>query len=114
MLEDHSNLLQGPKIITCILPAGMGKELVNILFHEWDLKNVNITRGRGASQRSRTIADEMDMLRVVVSPDRADALFDYLYDKAEIGSTPHRFMYQAPLDLTSLYVLPEEIEEEDR
>ena len=39
------------------------------------LTTVNVADGRGASQRSGTFADEMDILTVTVSADRADEIF---------------------------------------
>ena len=68
MPEDDDDLLRNPKIITCIVPVGLGKNLVDALFHERDLNTGNVTRGRGASHRSGTFADEMDILTVVVEP----------------------------------------------
>lgn len=112
MPEDDDDLLRNPKIITCIVPVGLGKNLVDALFHERDLNTGNVTRGRGASHRSGTFADEMDILTVVVEPDRANEIFEFLYDRAEIGTTPHRFMFQSALSLSTLFALPEAIEEE--
>ncbi|MDX1570686.1 MAG: hypothetical protein R3200_09390 [Xanthomonadales bacterium] len=104
--------LRNPRIITCIVPAGMGRDLVDALYHEKNINTANFVRARGASQRSGTFADEMDKLTVVVEMDRSDEIFEFLYFKAEIGTAPHRFMYQAPLDLATLFSLPE-IEELD-
>lgn len=106
-MVDIDKLLKQPKIITCIVPVGMGKSLVDDLFHELNVNTGNVTRGRGASQRSGTFADEMDILTVVAEAERADEIFGYLYGKAEIGTTPHRFMYQSALNTTSLFTLPE-------
>jgi hypothetical protein len=113
MLQDNDKLLQNPKIITCIVPSGTGRDLVDAVFHELNINAANVNRGRGASGRhGGGFADEMEIVTVVVEPERADEVFGFLHDKAEIGEKRHRFMYQASLSLATAFTLPDAIEEE--
>ncbi|MGR8946711.1 MAG: hypothetical protein ACU84Q_01600 [Gammaproteobacteria bacterium] len=95
------------KLITCIVPAGDGLKLVERLYETHDLTGINTTHGRGASQRSSTIADEMDIVTVTVSSADADDIFAFIYETIEIETKPHRFMFQTALDMASVYTLPD-------
>ncbi|MEQ8233660.1 MAG: hypothetical protein RLW61_20300 [Gammaproteobacteria bacterium] len=94
------------RLITCIVPAGEGFALAESLHEEMALSTVDLTHGRGASQRSGTFADEMDVLTVVVAAERADAVFAFVYERARIASMPNRFMFQMALEAASPYQLP--------
>jgi len=94
------------KLITCIVPAGEGFELATALHDAKQLAAVDLTRGRGASQRSGTFADEMDIVTVDVEATRADEVFAFIYAQAGIATTPNRFMFQMALAGASEYRLP--------
>jgi len=93
------------KLITCIVPAGEGFELATALHELMQLGAVDVTRGRGASQRSATFADEMDVVTVVVGAARADEVFAFIYERIGITTTPNRFMFQMALEGASEYRL---------
>ncbi|MGR8920800.1 MAG: hypothetical protein ACU85V_14390 [Gammaproteobacteria bacterium] len=95
------------RLITCILPAGEGFELATALYEQLGLTAADVTHGRGASQRSGTFADEMDVLTVVVAAARADEVFEYIYHEVDMGERPNRFMYQQRLEGATEYRLPE-------
>lgn len=103
--------LVAARVITCIVPVGHGAALVDALWHELSLTTVNDSRGRGASQRSGMVADEVDIVEVVVEAERADQVFAFLYERAEVGERPHRFMYQTALELATPAPLPQVPEE---
>lgn len=105
----RTNTLQdeGAKLITCIVPAGDGMKLAELVYEVYGLTGTNVAPGRGASQRSGTIADEIDLVTVTVGASDAEAVFAFIYDAIEIDTTPHRFMFQTALDMASIYTLPE-------
>ena len=98
---------EGAKLITCIVPSGDGLKLVERLNDTFGLNGINVTAGRGASQRSGTIADEVDFVTVTVSAGTADAVFEFIYYTVVIETTPHRLMFQIALDAATNYTLPE-------
>ena len=102
------------KLITCIIPRGMGPELVEDLHTVWDLITTNVANGRGVSKRDGYFSEEVDILTVVVDEQKADDVFNHLYDRVEVGQFKGRFMYQQALGITSAFTMPEgvEIEEE--
>lgn len=95
------------KLITCIVPGGDGLELAATLYETHQLTGVNVVRGRGASQRSSTFADEVDVLTVIVPTAQANAIFAEIYAAAGIETKPHRFMFQLALGATTTYTLPD-------
>ena len=101
------NATSAAKLIACIVPAGEGFDLATALHETMQLAAVDLTRGRGASQRSGTFADEMDVVTVVVDAARADDVFAFIHQQAGIATTPNRFMFQMALEGASEYRLPE-------
>ena len=95
------------KLITCIVPAGEGFDVASGLNQRFGLTRIGVIHGRGASQRSGTFADEMDILNVVAEPEEAETVFAWLYEAIGIETTPNRFMFQLALDAASAYLLPE-------
>jgi len=104
----EKTLLGNPaKLITCFVPAGDGLKLADRLYEAHELTGINVAHGRGASQRSSTIADEIDIVTVAVTLSEADEIFAFIYEAIEIETTPHRLMFQTALDTASSYVLPD-------
>ena len=101
-----------PKLLTCVVPSGSATSIVDALFHQLGVRTANVHRGRGASHRSGTFADEVEILTVVVPADEADRVFEFIYAQAAIGEQPHRFLFQAPLDLATVFLLPDAVDEE--
>ncbi len=101
-----ANATPAAKLITCIVPAGEGFDLATVLHETMQLAAVDLTRGRGASQRSGTFADEMDIVTVVVDAARADDVFAFVYEQVGIATRPNRFMFQMALEGASEYRLP--------
>ena len=67
------------KLITCIVPAGEGFDVASGLNERFGLTRIGVIHGRGASQRSGTFADEMDILNVVAEPEEAETVFAWLW-----------------------------------
>ena len=101
------------KLITCILPHGLALDLVQKLKDEKGIleANVNSARGLGkqAPQAHRGVGEqtEKEILTVVVHPDQADELFEYIYDKANINRPHGGLIFMCRLTQASSFVLPD-------
>ena len=90
----HSLTLGASQVITCILPdEGIYRMLIRDLRHEKGITRVESTpcRGIAALREARTKKGRLptstlvQMINVVVSVTEAEALFEYIYEKARIG-----------------------------
>lgn len=86
----------GYKEICVVLPRGEGAGLPQKLAHDLGITTTTIGGGRGFSERNDVIR-EVDLIKIIVSVDQAEALFAYLYDICDFSGQESRFMYQAPL-----------------
>lgn len=108
------NTVTTTKLITCIVPRGMGTELVDALHEDKGMVTTNVAHGRGVSKRAGYFSEEVDVLSVVVDQTQADDVFVYLYEVIEVDQTKGRFMYQQALALTNAFKMPENVEEEEQ
>ncbi|MDP1735268.1 MAG: hypothetical protein Q8L44_13000 [Sulfuritalea sp.] len=82
------------RIITCVMPAGRGAEVLDALRRELGVVSASIHHARGIgtqSLRHRVYSDEKQVLTAVVAADQGDAVFDLIYFAAGINS-PHAGM----------------------
>ncbi|MEQ9449739.1 MAG: hypothetical protein RLN70_12680 [Rhodospirillaceae bacterium] len=101
------------KLITCIMPRGQGPELVEALHADHGITSANVLNGRGISERKKFFAEEVDVVTVVVNQSRADEIFAFIHERADVSGARGRFMYQQPLDLSSSFMLPDSLEFEE-
>ena len=77
------------KLITSFLPHGTGIPLIKLLKQETGIctGNINSSRGTGSSAGTSDFDTwvEVDVLDVVVDAERADEVFNFIYEKAGIG-----------------------------
>ena len=102
------------KLITSFLPKGTGLDLVKALKDETGIATGNVSNSRGTGTSSNSeFGDwvEVDVLDVVVDADRAEEIFSFIYDKAEIGNGDHGFMVQSSLAKSTKFLLPDLPEE---
>ena len=105
--------LSDAKLITCILPKGRAISLQQAIIEERGIDSVNFHRGRGTGRSSRGSADgigaqqEKEVLQVSVASDQADELFDYIYDKAEIGERHGGILFMQALPKVSVMTMPD-------
>jgi hypothetical protein len=83
------------KLITCIMPAGRGLELIEGL-RELGVMSAQVHHARGVGQSSKrrrgvSLYAEREIVQALVEAARADEVFDFLYAAAEIGR-PHAGM----------------------
>ncbi len=92
------------KLITCLIPKGEGVSTISALKDEKQINGANVYGGRsnlfyvGKDLESETLA-------VVVPEERADEIFDFLYERLEIGSKHHGVMFQCPLTSSTVFTL---------
>ena len=83
------------KLITCIMPAGRGLELIEQL-RELGVVSAQVHHARGVGQSSKrrrgvSLYAEREVVQALVEASRADEVFEFLYAAAEIGR-PHTGM----------------------
>ena len=104
------------KLITSFLPRGTGTALIKLLKQETGIctANVNNSRGTGSTAGASSFDEwvEVDVLDVVVNADRADEIFNFIYEKAGIAEGNHGFMIQQSLIQSTKFSLPDLPEEE--
>ena len=106
------------KLITCILPFGVAMPLLRALKTKKGIVSANINNARGAGRLSvvadRKLGDETEkqVFTVVVPPDRADEIFEFIYVEAEIDRPHGGLMYMGKLHHASTFTLPDLPDEE--
>ena len=98
------------KLITSVLPNGTGIPLVKLLKEETGISTGNVSNSRGTgTPAGNDFGDwvEVDVLEVVVDTDRADEIFNFIYEKAGIGKGEHGFMMQSTLLRSTKFSLPD-------
>lgn len=99
------------KLITSFLPHGTGVSMINLLKQETGVctGNVNSSRGTGSSAGASDFDNwvEVDVLDVVVDANRADEIFNFIYEKAGIGEGNHGFIIQQNLARSTKFSLPD-------
>ena len=82
------------RIITCIMPAGRGAEVLEALRREQGVVSASIHHARGIgthSLRHRVYSDEKQVITAVVAAEQGDAVFELIYFTAGIDA-PHAGM----------------------
>ena len=106
------------KKITAILPKGQSVGVIIGLKEEKGIitANVNTARGMGKltpnAYRGVGEQTEKEILDVVIESERADEIFEFIYETAEINRPHGGIIYMSALQQASAYSLPEIPEEE--
>jgi len=81
--------MQRYKTITCIIPSGHALKLLERLRSEHGVTTAYAHHARDvtshASSRGQTIADESEIVTVLVAEEDADRMFALLHEAADIG-----------------------------
>ena len=96
------------------LVQGLKDELGILAFDHHTCRGVGAIGKRSAGKRFRTPpAKALRMLSVLVTPERADEVFDYIYVKAKVDRPMGGVVYMGPLNGATAFVMPEGIQDED-
>jgi len=79
--------MQRYKLITCVIPSGHALKLLERLHGEHGVTSAYAHHARDIAAHSggRTIADESEIVTVLVPEEDADRLFALMYETAGIG-----------------------------
>ncbi len=99
------NLETNNKLITCLIPKGEGINTITALKEEKSVVSANVYGGRSSLFQQDGKEIESETLAVVVPEERAEEIFEFLYEHLEIG-TPHRgILFQTPLSNATHFTL---------
>jgi len=110
--------LKETKLITAVLPKGVSLGVIKLLKQEKSLTTANFNYARGlgkltpAKYRGVGEQSEKEMLTVIIDKERADEIFEYIFNVAEINRPHGGLIYMQKLILSTEFVLPETLEEE--
>ena len=82
------------RVITCVMPAGRGAEVLEALRREQGVVSASVHHARGIgthSLRHRVYSDEKQVLTAVVAAEQGDAVFELIYFAAGLN-LPHAGM----------------------
>lgn len=96
----------GYKLIACVSAQGMSGPIVESLYSDFGIVSCNVMLGRGGSGHGRSFELEVEVLEIVVSAERSDEVFEYLYEKLDVRNQPRCFLYQQDLGRSNEYLLP--------
>jgi nitrogen regulatory protein PII len=107
------------KLITAVLPKGVSLHVIKMLKQEKHLTTANFNYARGlgkltpAKYRGVGEQSEKEMLTVVIDKERADDIFEYIYEVAEVNRPHGGLIHMQKLIQSTDFVLPETVEEEE-
>lgn len=100
------------RIITCILPKGAGKPLIEAI-HQRGITTANIYYSRGSNvgdpigKGGMQLQEEKEILTVVVSKKEADDMFEFVVETAGINQPGGGFVYMGELRKSIPFLLPD-------
>lgn len=100
------------RLLSCLVPQGMGVGLRARIFSELRLTRVDLHSARGfmgSDPGGLFNRVERDIVSVVVDAERADEIFDWLYHEAEVGTKEGRFLHMVRLDRSTPFALPDDL-----
>ncbi len=106
------NIETNARLISCILPKGRAYALQKCLVEEKGIHTGNFHHSRGVGRDSpiteRGIGEqqEREIIEVVVPADQADALFEYMFYKADMDEAHGGMIYMTAIPRTSVMGMP--------
>ncbi len=107
------NIIENAKQIVCIVPKGIGQQLVEALSSEKGIYNSNFSGARGVGRsgdvQARGVGEqrEKDVFSVTIDASQADEVFEFLYTKAEMYEPHNGLMYMQAAPKTTVMSIPE-------
>ena len=105
------------KLITCILDkSAKSFDLLRDLKEEQNIHRSNVLSARGTGTGAKggliTMPQEKHIVQIVVHKDRAEEIFEWLYEKVELDTRYGAFMFQEELTIAGTFTLPEASQDE--
>lgn len=110
-----SALAGGRKVLTCVMPKGLGLPLLRRLFDELGIVTAHLHSARGFSGGRRSgVFDrlEKDVVTVVAEEDRSEEIFLWLYREARVSTEVGRLLLQGSLLGATPFQMPEGVARE--
>jgi nitrogen regulatory protein PII len=106
------------KLVTCVVPKGLGMDTLKAVRKHFGVEASNIHNARGVGRhtplRARGIGDqaEKEVFSFIVSADRADEAFEYVYHEAHVDQPHGGIIYMSAITAATPFMLPD-LPEED-
>lgn len=101
------------KLISCILPPGIAVDVLEKLRNEHEILEGSVNKARGTGKltplayRGIGTQTEKEILKVVVAADRADDLFAWIFEQAQIDRPHGGIIFMTALYQSTTFILPE-------
>jgi len=110
------NIIPNCRLITCILPKAKSGDLVRQLHEEKGIETANISSGRGMGTSKQVVFgvwDEVAILEVPVENDRAEEIFEFIYEKGDVNRPKGGIILMNKITEETDFKLPDIPEETD-
>ncbi len=98
--------MQNFKLITCVMQERLANDIIKILQDEKNIFTANKFSARGTSITQHLDIRQMDVLTVIIEEEKADELFAFIYQEAQIDRPHGGLIFQEALGRSTLYTLP--------
>lgn len=93
---------------------GLKDEKAILAFDHHSCRGVGAIGKRATMRRFRAPQPKaLRMLSILVEPARADEIFEYVYEKAQIDRPMGGILFMGPLDAATAFLMPEGVVDED-
>lgn len=96
------------RVITCIMKAGRGADIVEVLRKRQGVISASVHHARGVGTQtlhSKMYSDEKQVLTALVESGDADEVFEFIYFEAKLNQ-PHNGMVMMGLPVKGIAVVP--------
>lgn len=93
-------------LLTAIIPMTTAMSIIKAL-HEMGIYTANKSAARGSSNRGVRHDIEMESLTVLIERERAEEIFDFIYEKAAIYKPNHGIIFESFVSKSTIYALPQ-------
>ena len=103
----------GEKLITCIMPHGHARPVLEALKQERGILATTIHHARGTGRMTplawRGVGEvaEKDVMSVIVPASRAEEVFGFIYEHGGLNQPHGGILYQQPLGKSTEFHLPD-------
>ena len=109
MADRHIIYLTDVKMITCVLQNGLGEDVLEAAKNA-GAQGATVSYARGTGIRDRmgllgvTIDEQKEVLRLIVSDDQADRVFEAIYLAGKLDTPGKGIMYMSNLENVATHI----------